>query len=386
MRIVIAPDSYKGSVSALCVAQAIERGVQRVFRNAEIFKAPIADGGEGTVEALVAATSGTFCQTAVTGPLGETVIAQWGLLGDGATAVIEMAAASGLPLVAPDRRDPRITTSRGVGELIRAALDRGLRRLIIGIGGSATNDGGAGMAEALGARFLDAAGASLPPGGAALNRLAAIDLSGLDPRLRETQVQVACDVDNPLCGPRGASAVYGPQKGATSAMVAELDAALRRYGRIAARTFGRDVTEQPGAGAAGGLGAALLWFANARLQPGIGIVIEAAGLRDRIRRADWVITGEGATDDQTAFGKAPVGIAKVAQEFGVPVVCLSGGLGRDYQTIYASGIDAAASTTPRPMTLEDCLAAGPALIEDAAERLARLIAVGIRIAPRPGVI
>ena len=207
----------------------------------------------------------------------------------------------------------------------------------------------------------------------------------MDPRLRETQVQVACDVDNPLCGPRGASAVYGPQKGATPAMVIELDHALRRYGHIAAQTFGRDVTEQSGAGAAGGLGAALLWFANARLQPGIEIVIEATGLRDRIRRADWVITGEGATDDQTAFGKAPVGVAKVAQEFGVPVVCLSGGLGRDYQTIYASGIDAAASTTPRPMTLEDCLAAGPALIEDAAERLARLIAVGIRIAPRVGV-
>jgi glycerate kinase len=382
MHIVIAPDSYKGSVAAFSVAQAMERGIQRVFSDAKIFKAPIADGGEGTVEALVAATSGAFCQAVVTGPLGETVTAQWGILGDGATAVIEMAAASGLPLVAPARRDPGVTTSRGVGELIRAALDQGLRRLIIGIGGSATNDGGAGMAEALGVRFLDAAGESLPPGGAALNRLAAIDLSGLDQRLRDTQVRVACDVDNPLCGPRGASAVYGPQKGATPAMVIELDQALRRYGHIAAQTFGRDVAEQPGAGAAGGLGAALLWFANARLQPGIEIVIEAAGLRDQIRQADWVITGEGATDYQTAFGKAPVGIAKVAQEFGVPVVCLSGGLGRDYQSIYASGIDAAASTTPRPMTLEDCLAAGPALIEDAAERLARLIAIGVRIAPR----
>ncbi|MBK8750381.1 MAG: glycerate kinase [Candidatus Competibacteraceae bacterium] len=381
MRIVISPDSYKGSVAALSVAQAIERGIQRVFRDAEIFKTPIADGGEGTVEALVAATSGTFCQTAVTGPLGEIVSAQWGILGDGATAVIEMAAASGLPLVPPAQRDPRLTTSRGTGELIRTALDHGLRHLIIGIGGSATNDGGAGMAEALGVRCLDAAGEPLPPGGAALSRLAAIDLSGLDQRLRETQIQTACDVDNPLCGPCGASAVYGPQKGATPAMVIELDHALRHYGRIAAQTFGRDVTEQPGAGAAGGLGAALLWFTNARLQPGIEIVIAATGLRDLIRRADWVITGEGATDYQTAFGKAPAGIAKVAQEFGVPVVCLSGGLGRDYQAIYASGIDAAASTTPRPMTLEDCLAAGPALIEDAAERLARLIAVGIRIAP-----
>ena len=189
MRIVISPDSYKGSVAALSVAQAIERGIQRVFRDAEIFKIPIADGGEGTVEALVAATSGTFCQTAVTGPLGEIVSAQWGILGDGATAVIEMAAASGLPLVPPAQRDPRLTTSRGTGELIRMALDHGLRHLIIGIGGSATNDGGAGMAEALGVRFLDAAGEPLPPGGAALSRLAAIDLSGLDQRLRETQIQ-----------------------------------------------------------------------------------------------------------------------------------------------------------------------------------------------------
>ncbi len=385
MRIVIAPDSYKGSVSALGVAQAMERGLQRVFPDAEIGLVPIADGGEGTVEALVTATGGQFCQTEVTGPLGERVIAQWGILGDGVTAVIEMAAASGLPLVPPARRDPRLTTTYGTGELIRAALDRGLRRLIIGIGGSATNDGGAGMAEALGARFLDTAGQPLAPGGAALARLATIDPSGLDPRLQETQIQVACDVDNPLCGPRGASAIYGPQKGATPTMVAELDRALRRFGGIAAQTFGRDVSEQPGAGAAGGLGAALLWFANARLQPGIEIVIAATGLRELIRQADWVLTGEGATDYQTAFGKAPVGIAKVAQEYNVPVVCLSGGLGRDYQAVYACGIAAIASITPCPMPLEECMENGVTLIEDAAERLARLIAVGMRwAAVRPG--
>jgi glycerate kinase len=385
MRIVIAPDSYKGSVSALGVAQAMDRGIRRVFPDAEINLAPIADGGEGTVEALVTATGGEFCQTVVTGPLGEPVTAQWGILGDGVTAVIEMAAASGLPLVPPDRRDPRLTTTYGTGELMRAALDRGLLRLIIGIGGSATNDGGAGMAEALGVRFLDGSGQSLAPGGAALARLATIDLRDLDPRLQTTQIQVACDVDNPLCGPRGASAVYSPQKGATPTMVAELDGALRHYGGIAAQTFGRDVSEQPGAGAAGGLGAALLWFANARLQSGIEIVIAATGLRELIRQADWVLTGEGATDYQTAFGKAPVGVAKVAQEYNVPVVCLSGGLGHDYQAVYASGIAAMASTTPRPMTLDECLAAGPALIEDAAERLARLIVVGMNWAAlRPG--
>ena len=385
MRIVISPDSYKGSVSALGVAQAMKRGIRRVFPDAEISLAPIADGGEGTVEALVTATGGEFCQTVVTGPLGEPVTAQWGILGDGVTAVIEMAAASGLPLVPPDRRDPRLTTTYGTGELMRAALDRGLLRLIIGIGGSATNDGGAGMAEALGVRFLDGSGQSLAPGGAALARLATIDLRDLDPRLQTTQIQVACDVDNPLCGPRGASAVYSPQKGATPTMVAELDGALRHYGGIAAQTFGCDVSDQPGAGAAGGLGAALLWFANARLQPGIEIVIAATGLQELIRQADWVITGEGATDYQTAFGKAPVGIAKVAREYNVPVVCLSGGLGRDYQAVYASGIAAIASTTPRPMALDECLAAGPALIEDAAERLARLIVVGMNWAAlRPG--
>ncbi len=385
MRIVISPDSYKGSVSALGVAQAMKRGIRPVFPDAEISLAPIADGGEGTVEALVTATGGEFCQTVVTGPLGEPVTAQWGILGDGVTAVIEMAAASGLPLVPPDRRDPRLTTTYGTGELMRAALDRGLLRLIIGIGGSATNDGGAGMAEALGVRFLDGSGQSLAPGGAALARLATIDLRDLDPRLQTTQIQVACDVDNPLCGPRGASAVYSPQKGATPTMVAELDGALRHYGGIAAQTFGRDVSEQPGAGAAGGLGAALLWFANARLQSGIEIVIAATGLRELIRQADWVLTGEGATDYQTAFGKAPVGVAKVAQEYNVPVVCLSGGLGHDYQAVYASGIAAMASTTPRPMTLDECLAAGPALIEDAAERLARLIVVGMNWAAlRPG--
>ncbi len=383
MRIVIAPDSYKGSFSALSVAQAMAQGVRRVFHDAAIVQVPIADGGEGTVEALITATSGVFCQTVVTGPLGEPVTAQWGILGNRTMAVIEMAAASGLPLVPPDRRNPRLTTTRGVGELIRAALDCGLRHLLIGIGGSATNDGGVGMAEALGAQFLDTTGEPLSPGGAALSRLATIDLSGLDSRLRETQVHVACDVDNPLCGPHGASAVYGPQKGATPAMVAELDKALRHYGSIATQTFGRDVTEQAGAGAAGGLGAALLWFANACLQPGIDLVIEATGLRTLIREADWVITGEGITDYQTVFGKAPSGIAKVAQEFDVPVVCLSGGLGRGYQAIYTRGMTAAASIIPYPMTLEACLAAGPALLEDAAERLARLIAVGIRIAPRP---
>ncbi len=386
-RIVIAPDSYKGSVSATEVARAMARGFGRVFTEAEIRAIPIADGGEGTVEALVAATDGAFRQTQVSGPLGEPVTARWGVLGDGRTAVIEMAAAAGLSLIPPARRNPLTATTQGVGELIRAALDAGFRRLIVGIGGSATNDGGAGMARALGARFLDADGQVLPPGGGALRQLATIDIGSLDPRLREADIVAACDVDNPLCGPRGATAVYGPQKGATPAMVERLDESLRHYGQIAIATFGRNVAETPGAGAAGGLGAGLLWFAGARLQPGIAIVIAATGLRDWIRQADLVVTGEGSTDWQTAFGKAPAGIAGLARDFQVPVICLSGGLGTGYRQLHAIGIAAAASTVPGPMPLADCMAAGVALIEDAAERVARLLAVGIGIGgsgPRPG--
>jgi len=320
VKVVVAPDSYKGSLSAVAVAEAIERGVRTVFPAAEVVKVPIADGGEGTVDALVVATSGRTMETTVHGPLGESVAARWGVLGGGTTAVIEMAAASGLPLVPPGKRDPRVTSTRGTGELLRAALDAGLRHLVIGIGGSATNDGGAGLARALGARFLDAAGRELPDGGAALARLARIELEGLDPRLGEATILVACDVDNPLTGPRGASAVYGPQKGATPSRVRELDAALARYGDIARAATGRDVAALPGAGAAGGLGAGLLYFTPAQLRPGVEIVLEITGFDARVRHADLVITGEGRTDFQTAMGKAPVGVAAAARRHGVPVI------------------------------------------------------------------
>src|SRR5512137_1242855 len=376
MRVVVAPDSYKGSLSALQVAEAMERGVKAVFPDAEVRKVPIADGGEGTVEALVAATHGTVRHAEVRGPLGEAVRAAWGVLGDGETAVIEMAAASGLPLVPRDRRDPRITTTHGTGELIRAALDAGLRRVIVGIGGSATNDGGTGMARALGVRLLDAAGADLPEGGAALARLARIDVRHLDPRLADARVIVACDVDNPLTGPRGASAVYGPQKGASPEMVAELDAALRRFAEVAREATGRDVASQPGAGAAGGLGAGLLFFTPARLRPGVEIVLETTHFDEVVRGADLVLTGEGRTDAQTAMGKAPVGVAAAARRHGVPVVCLSGGLGEGADEVLAHGIDALAAVSPGPMPLEEAMARGEALIEAAAARLCRLIAVG----------
>ena len=382
MKVLVAPDSYKGSLPALAVAEAIERGVRAVFPDAAVEKIPIADGGEGTVDALVAATGGRVVEAEVHGPLGEPVRARWGVLGGGGTAVIEMAAASGLPLVPDGRRDPRMTTTRGTGELIRAALDAGLRRLVVGIGGSATNDGGAGMARALGLRFLDAGGRELPEGGAALARLARIDLSALDPRVAQAEILVACDVDNPLTGTRGASAVYGPQKGATPEMVRELDAALARYGEVAKAATGRDVAGLPGAGAAGGLGAGLLFFTPARLRPGVEIVLEITGFEARVRDADLVITGEGRTDSQTAMGKAPVGVAAAAKRHGVPVVCLSGGLAPGAEAVLAKGIDALASTVPGPMALEEAIAAGAALVEAAAARACRLIKVGRAVAER----
>ena len=373
MKVVIAPDSYKGCLSALEVAKAMERGVLSVFPSAEVRKIPIADGGEGTVAALVMATNGQLRQTEVTDPLGNKIIAHWGVLGDGRTAVIEMAAASGLPLVPKEKRDPRVTTTYGTGELIKAALAEGLAKIIIGIGGSATNDGGTGMARALGVRFLDAAGQEVAAGGGSLAEICQIDTTGLDPRLKNTEIVVACDVDNPLCGTRGASAVFGPQKGATPEMVQQLDAGLAKYASCARQATGRDVAEKAGAGAAGGLGAGLMFFTPAQLKPGVEIVLDAVGFSDIVRDADFVITGEGRTDFQTAFGKAPVGVAKVAKTHGAPVFCISGGLGEGADDVLAQGIDAVMSICDRPLSLEECMTAGGRLIEPAAARLCRIV-------------
>ncbi len=376
MRVIIAPDSYKGSLSAVGVAEAMERGLLEVFPQAEVLKFPIADGGEGTVEALVTATDGRMvCQT-VTGPLGDPVQAVWGICGDGKTAVIEMAAASGLPLVPKARRDPRVTTTFGTGELIRAALDAGLRKIIIGIGGSATNDGGAGMARALGVRFLDCDGRELVNGGAALVSLASVDVSGIDPRLAEADLQVACDVDNPLCGEKGASFVYGPQKGASPEVVRQLDQALAVYASVIEPATGRFVSSQPGTGAAGGLGAGLLYFTNAALMPGVRIVLDAVGFAEAVDKADLVITGEGCTDAQTAHGKAPIGVARLARNCGVPVVCLSGGLGEGAEHVLEHGIDAILGIVSCPMPLEECMAKAAELVEAATVRVCRLIQVG----------
>jgi glycerate kinase len=379
MRIIVAPDSFKGSVSAVCTANAMERGIKEVFPEAQVTKVPIADGGEGTVEALVVATSGMMVYQNVVGPLGNVVQAYWGILGDGETAVIEMAAASGLPLVPNDKKDPRITTTYGTGELIKAALDKGLRKIIIGIGGSATNDGGCGMAQALGGHFLDGNRRELPYGGGALAQLDCVDLSGMDQRLADTVIMVACDVDNPLCGPRGATAVYGPQKGATPEMVVELDAALGNFASKVQIATGKEVAEQPGAGAAGGLGAGLLFFTKATLQPGVEIVLATTGFESLVKTAQLVITGEGRTDFQTAFGKAPVGVAKLAKKYNVPTLCLSGGLGQGYEDVLQHGIDGLMSTVPGPMTLGECIAGGEELIQKGAKRLCQLVKVGMKI-------
>ncbi len=376
MKIVIAPDSYKESLSALEVAQAVEAGFRQVFPDADYVLVPVADGGEGTVDAMVAATGGRKEIVTVTGPLGEPVEAFYGLTGDGETAVIEMAAASGLMLVPAAARDPLRTSSRGTGELIRAALDAGARRFILGIGGSATNDGGAGMVQALGARLLDADGRDVEGSGGGLARLERIDVSALDPRLKECRIEVACDVDNPLTGTRGASAVFGPQKGATPEMVQALDANLGRLARIVERDLGVAVDQVPGAGAAGGMGAAMLAFFGATLKPGIEIVTAAVDLDAHVRDADLVITGEGRIDFQTVHGKTPIGVARVAKRHGKPVIGIAGSLGANVGVVHEHGIDAVFSVLSKPCTLDEALRDAAANVELTARNVAAVLRMG----------
>lgn len=355
MKIIIAPDSFKESLTAMQVAEAIEQGFSEIFPQAEYIKLPMADGGEGTVESMVAATGGELVNVEVTGPLGVPVKAFYGWMGDGETAVIEMAAASGLHLVAPEQRNPLITTSYGTGELILAALNHGARKIILGIGGSATNDGGAGMMQALGVQLSDQQGKALTVGGAALVQLVDIDLSQLDDRLAQTDILVACDVDNPLCGAKGASAVFGPQKGATPERVQQLDAALQHYGEKIEQVTGKSVINVAGAGAAGGMGAALFGLLNARLQPGIEIVTEALKLAAAVQEADLVITGEGRIDSQTIYGKTPVGVARVAKRFDIPVIAIAGSMAPDYEVVHQHGLDAVFSVLNHIQTLPEAL-------------------------------
>ena len=379
MKIVIAPDSFKGSLTALEVAEAIEAGLRRVFPDVSIEKVPMADGGEGTVQSLVDATGGEILTAQVLDPLGKPIDAQYGVLGDGLTAVIEMAAASGLTLVPPDKHDPRVTTTYGTGELIQAALAQGCRKLIIGIGGSATNDGGAGMAQALGAKLLTVNGEQIKPGGSYLATLNSIDLSELDPRIAETETVVACDVNNPLTGEQGASHVYGPQKGATPEMIEMLDANLAHYDKILQHDLSKSVGSFPGAGAAGGLGAGLMAFLNASLKSGIEIVTEATQLSKRLVGANLVITGEGQINFQTVFGKTPVGVAQVAKTHNIPVIAIAGSITDDSGGVYDAGIDAMIDIVPEPMSLGTAIENATALIETAAERAGRMVATGMKI-------
>ena len=379
MKIVIAPDSYKESLSALDVATAIEAGFQEIYPDAEYVRLPVADGGEGTVEAMVAATQGRLVQVTVTGPLNKPVDAFYGLSGDERCAFIEMAAASGLESVPPACRNPLLTTTWGTGELIRHALDAGVQQIIIGIGGSATNDGGAGMVQALGGKLLTADNQQIASGGGALEQLARIDLSELDSRLADCRIDVACDVTNPLTGPEGATAVFGPQKGATAEMIVRLDRALAHYARIIQRDLAVDVLHLEGGGAAGGMGAALYAFCGARLRPGIEIVTDALRLAELVADADLVITGEGRIDSQTIHGKVPVGVAKVAQRYNVPVIAIAGSLTADVGIVHQHGLDAVFSVIYSVCTLEEALENAADNVRMTARNVAAVLNMGRKL-------
>jgi len=379
MRIVIAPNAFKGSLSAQDAAEAIAEGVRVAAADAELVLVPIADGGDGTVDALVAATQGERRTLRVRGPLDDSVDAEYGLIDAGSSAVIEMAKAAGLALVPPAKRDPRVTTTYGVGELLQRGYDEGARHFIVGIGGSATNDGGAGMAQALGYHLLDAQGHELPPGGLALKRLTRIHVGGVHANWKKADVDVACDVTNPLTGPSGASAVYGPQKGATPEMVIELDAALKRFAQIIRRDLGVDVEQLPGAGAAGGLGAGLVAFTGARLRPGAEMVMVALRLDDRLAGAQLVITGEGRLDSQTArFGKGPAAVARHARQAGIPVVAIGGSIANEAELrLLFDGLEA---TVLEPCSLDEAIAQARPLLVAASTRVMRLLLAGRRLA------
>jgi len=381
MKIVIAPDSFKENLTSLQVGKAIEKGIRRVLPKARVEIVPMADGGEGTVQSLVDATGGKIVRKKVTGPMGTSISARYGMLGDGATAVIEMAEASGLPLVPREERDPLQATTFGTGELLLDAIKRGAKSIIIGLGGSATVDGGIGMAQALGVRFLDQRGKAIAPhaGGGALEKVAAIDVSQVAPGLRKTRVIVACDVDNPLCGRKGAAHVFGPQKGASPALVKKLDAGLKNFGAVIRKDLKKDVLKLAGAGAAGGLGAGLVAFTGARLKSGVDIVIEATGLAAHLKGADLVITGEGRVDFQTAFGKTPAGVAKTAHKQKIPVVAIGGGLADDARGVFEHGIDALDAAAARDMSLEEAIRLSREHLANAGERVIRMIQIGQRM-------
>lgn len=370
---VLAPDSFKGSLTAKEVCEAMEVGFKAARPDDLFLKIPMADGGEGTVQSLVDAVGGLIQEVTVKGPLQQEVVGEIGLLKDGVTGVIEMASASGIDLIRASERNPLMTTTYGTGQLIKACLDRGVQTLIIGLGGSATNDGGTGMAAALGVRFLDKEGQTLPLGGGFLDRLAVIDSNQIDPRLAEMNIIIASDVTNPLCGPTGASAIFGPQKGADIHMVERLDQNLAHYAMLLKEQLQQDVKNIPGSGAAGGTAAGLLAFTAANLQKGVEVVIEQTGLREAIKQADYVITGEGAIDFQTKFGKTPYGVAQVAKTYNKPVIALAGTVGENAEELYAEGIDAVFGITPGPMSLATAIAGAAENIQRTCLHLGRIL-------------
>ncbi|KLU67984.1 glycerate 2-kinase [Desulfosporosinus acididurans] len=382
MRIVIAPDSFKGCLNATKVALAMQKGARRVFPEAQIDLIPMADGGEGTVEAVLNAVKGRKIEVKAKDPIGRQISAFYGLIENDKTAIIEMAAASGLPLLRAEERNPRITSTQGTGELIRDALDRGVKKILLGIGGSATNDGGAGLAAALGVKLLNSQGEELPPGGAALANLQDIDVSELDSRLAEVQCEVACDVQNPLCGPEGASAVYGPQKGAKPEDIRILDAALLNFGEKLSKLSGTNLLELPGGGAAGGLGAGLVGFLGAKLRPGSQMILDVAKAEEKIKHADLVLSGEGMTDFQTAYGKVPVGVAALAVKYKVPVVVISGAVEGQPDLLGDYGVNCCFSVSEGPGTLEEAFSKGEVQIERTVWRILTVWKLGAESAFR----
>ncbi len=373
MNILIAPNSYKGSLTAFEAALAIEKGVKKIFPGAKTVKAPLADGGDGTMEIMVSATGGKIRTAKVTGPLNHKITAKYGVSGNGKTFFLEMAEASGLKLVPEKKRNPMLTTTRGVGELINIAMHDGARKIVLGIGGSATNDGGAGLAAALGYKLLNRNGKEIAGGGFGLVELDRIENIEILKKFKKLEIIVACDVNNLLCGNSGASRIFGPQKGAGPAMVEVLDKALLKYAKIIKRDLGVNVFGLKGGGAAGGLGAGLFAFTGARLQKGINIVMGVSNIEEKIKNADLVITGEGQIDTQTLFGKVPVGVALLAKKYRVPVLCLAGKIGDMNEKIYSAGISAIVPLVDGPVTLEFAMKNASALLTEATARTFRII-------------
>lgn len=373
MKFILAPDSFKESMTAKEACISMENGIRKVFKDATCIHVPMADGGEGTVDALIESTNGNLHEVEVTAPLGNKVKAKFGILGDGKTAVIEMAEASGIHLVKLENRNPLLTTTFGTGEIIRYALDMNIERIIIGLGGSATNDGGVGMLQALGASFKDSDGKEIALGGGALKDLCTIDLSGFDKRIYGVKIEVACDVKNPLTGENGASFVFGAQKGGNKETLEELDSNLKHYAEVVKRDMGKEIDKVEGAGAAGGLGAALIGFCNGKLESGIDLVIKYSNLEEKVRNADFVFTGEGSIDFQTKFGKTPIGVAKIAKKYNIPVIAFGGRIGEGIDELYSLGIDSVIGITPGVISLDEALRKGKENLEISTENVVRIL-------------